>query len=337
MNTGNDNEKVIEAETPVGATSTLADWVASHLANDATPASALEANIRLSLKAMTALNAVDCRLDEEGLTASLIGSLAASLPLSILAFGASNEAGGTFSWAQFAKGGRKPFSESRKGADFALVITLPAKRPRMAVFQAKSDWSASAKKNAFKFGHSRLEEVAGKETTVYQAQMLANYATDIMRKCRRVPKIEYANFVHYACQLETGLRCVAMSAIAAEITAFLAQPSVASQSVDVTEAKSTAFLDVLADVFEEKPKHWITLPQLDHGALLPETIDMRALAELMDLYVSDDGSGTWSNVPEGDGFAWTRVAEASAPPVSFTVPAPALPKPSLGGGRKSTL
>ena len=296
----NDHDDVASAseDTPSvqgKAPMTVGDWVRGKLGVGPAPISVFEANVRFAVKAMQALNASEFRLDEESLTASLVGSLAASLPLSVLAFGAQDVPGGAFSWAKYSKYGRGEQSESQKGADFALVVTLPGNRVRLAVFQAKSDTAQSVASNTIHV-HQLSKRKDG--DPLPQMKLLWEAAVGIMKQANiPYPKVQQATWVHYLCQVKGGLRCVPLCDMKEQLKKAL-DGTPASNAYDVNEDNSVPFLEVLADAYAPQPEFWIELKQAVSDGELPARIDMAALAELMDLLVGDDGSGQWCHMPE---------------------------------------
>ncbi|UXA60028.1 hypothetical protein M0D48_13400 [Xanthomonas prunicola] len=120
------------------------DWVVASLDLPKNINSAIELNLQLAAKTVEALNGSSSRLDEETLTGAMIGALVAAHPMSAASF--PSDQASAIQWSGYAKHGSGINSERSSGADFALVISLPDGRLRLAIFQAKSDWSASATK-----------------------------------------------------------------------------------------------------------------------------------------------------------------------------------------------
>ena len=137
---------------------TLEEWVKASLGLNDGVSSAIEVNFHIAAMSVEALNNVSPRLDEESLTGAMIGAFVAAQPLSAAAFpGVDKEA---LQWASYGKNDRGKFGERNSGADFALVVMLPGGRSRLAIFQAKSDQSKSAKKNTLPVGQIKDDGLA---------------------------------------------------------------------------------------------------------------------------------------------------------------------------------
>lgn len=292
----------------------LADWVLSHLGTGENIAGVFDANLRLAVKAMTALNASPNRVDEETLTAALLGSLIASLPLSVLAFGPTDDPGGSFGWSQYKKSGSDPLSESAKGADFALMMSRPSGKMRLIVFQAKTDSSLHQREGTISLSQSRKD---GTER-VFQIERLATHADELL-KCVSVPvKRKGQMFVHYLCQLDErgmGLRCIQLKTLQAVVTSARASgtpPGV----FKVTEDNSVDFLKVLADGFSDTPTYWLDLGQA-YAAKLPVPLQLREIAEEMGLYGTDDGRSGWLKLLKDADLEGSVLARQASPSLEF--------------------
>lgn len=73
-------------------------------------------------------------LDEESVTASFVARMAAHYAWAVAFLGKD---GPPALWGQYSKNGQGEGAESRRGADFALVVPQSAERVRVAIFQAK--------------------------------------------------------------------------------------------------------------------------------------------------------------------------------------------------------
>jgi hypothetical protein len=134
-----------------------------------------------------------------------LGSLIASLPLSVLAFGPTDDPGGSFGWSQCKKSGSDPLSESAKGADFALMMSRPDGAMRLIVFQAKTDSSLNQREGTISLSQSRKDGIK----RVFQIERLAAHADELLKHVSVSVKKKGRMFVHYLCQLDErgmGLR-----------------------------------------------------------------------------------------------------------------------------------
>lgn len=301
--------------------SSLGDWVCEFLQMGRQNLGVYESSVRLAVKAATALNGIEKRLYEEELTACFLGGIVASLPLSIMAFGHSDESRTSFGWGRYSKYGEGRFSESNKGADFALLVTFKNDISRLAIFQAKSDVSASMTKNSVCLRQAR--EVDGEKR--YQVQVLMEYALDITRRVNpAVTGSEGLGWVHYLAQLDDGLACAPISRISREISAFLTEKGPAT--FEIGGDKSVDFMSVIEDVFSDEPEFWLDVGRATVSHFLADVIDLDELADLMSLVASDGGGDGWPYVP--DGVTREALASFKGPEVPFSTPSPVL-RPKL--------
>ncbi|MBO9741405.1 hypothetical protein J7432_20940 [Xanthomonas axonopodis pv. begoniae] len=268
----------------------LQGLIKKHLKSRWNIRSPLEASAKLAAKSTEALNQVGRRLDEESLTAAFFGGLAASLPMCVWAFPMDKER--DYAWMKYDKAaGDMP--ESKSGADFCLALKWSEKKVRLAIFQAKSDWSNSYSKNKLNFSQSREEN--GKK--ILQLERLVETASLIGSPSDSGKSAtEKMSWVHYLCQFERGLSCVPLSKIATQVNNILSGKEV-SKSVDVTNEISLGFSEVIRDGFALSPKYWRNV-DFETIEQLPGAVRLRELGELMNVFVGDDGSGGWSPVEE---------------------------------------
>lgn len=103
-------------------------------------------------------------LGEESVTAALVGRLAAQFMWTVTCLG--NNSSVPALWGQYSKNGQDADGESRRGADFALVIPMSADLVRIAIFQAKrgiddfADVSQPGSKTAQAWQYSKLADTA---------------------------------------------------------------------------------------------------------------------------------------------------------------------------------
>jgi hypothetical protein len=95
-------------------------------------------------------------LDEEALTGMLLGALLSQLPWTTLAFGYASGGGDACYWSHYSKYSRNDLSESRLGADFALVLQGPDTNVKVDVFQAKRETVGTV--GSIDIGQSRADE-----------------------------------------------------------------------------------------------------------------------------------------------------------------------------------
>jgi hypothetical protein len=74
-------------------------------------------------------------LTEESLTANFAGRLAAQYAWAVECIGTGGDKAAL--WGEYSKNGQGHDSESRRGADFALVVPINAQEVKVAIFQAK--------------------------------------------------------------------------------------------------------------------------------------------------------------------------------------------------------
>lgn len=246
--------------------------------------------VSLAAKSMEAVNGVRHRLDEEGTTASLVGCFASALPISFLAFGPHDPDNvSEFGWSGYRKHGSGALSESKRGADFALVVKLPGDRLRISIFQAKSDWSHSVADGHIKIRQTRTLEDG---SVVSQLRTLHDTSCDLMRrKGEKFPGTQHLSWVHYLCQINGNLCCLPLDRIKDQIALELegrGEPTIKVDSFD-----APAFSTVLGDAFNPESESWLEITAGDAEGKVPECIELTELAKLMNLIVSEDGSSSW--------------------------------------------
>lgn len=245
--------------------------------------SVFEATMRYAIQGMEGLNKSNARPSEEDLTAALMGCILSSFPWCVRAFGPDDVPGATCEWAQYNKNGRGPHSESRKGADFALLIKMPGGLARIAIFQAKSDKSKKIPAGKIKL-HHEVSALAlnGKPKT--QMGMLFNCGIDILnRSGDSLAGVQKIGFVHYLAQIEDGVRCVQLSRLGPQLQHELDE--LGGDNLYDVPTDAVRFLDVLIDVLDAKPAYWQDISIDIANAVLPD------LVNLMEVFVGDDGRG----------------------------------------------
>ena len=212
----------------------LADWVKQVYQLDGSVRSALEMNLQLGAKSISALNCVSPRFDEETLTGAMIGAFVGSYPLCAASYpGTSDDA---LQWRSYGKSDRGKFGESSAGADFALMLLIPNREPRLAIFQAKSDASTWKKNNRLYVGQIKSSKhyekdtqgnPTGNATVKYRNQIkaLTDAALKIHRLVKPLAALNDLHWVHYLGQFEGGVVAVPLSKIAATVQSSISKLS----------------------------------------------------------------------------------------------------------------
>jgi hypothetical protein len=277
-----------------------------HGADQAEPRSVFEATMRYAVQALETLNHSHARPDEEALTSAFIGCVLSNFRWCVAILGERLGPGLTCEWAQYSKWGSGQDSESRKGADFALVVKMPNDMVRVAIFQAKSDKSESVAPGTIKLHYTLKPDAStGKPRT--QLGVLVQHGTDLcIRMGQRLADFRNLTFVHYLAQLENGLRCVQVAQLDRQVALAIEGHAVPNYQVPAT---AVSFMEVLWDVETPQPRYWTDVSVAVANAVLPE------LLELMDFYVGDDGRGGWIELGQAHKVALVTVNVPSVAPV----------------------
>jgi hypothetical protein len=245
--------------------------------------SVFEGTMQHAILGMEGLNKSVARPNEENLTGALVGCILSSFPWCVTAYGPYDVPGATCEWAQYNKNGLGPHSESRKGADFALLIKMPSSKVRVALFQAKSD-----KSEKIRAGHIKLHHAVsplrpdGPERT--QMGMLFAAGIDILnRSGMNYAGVQHTGFVHYLAQIEDGVRCVQLSQLGDELRHEL--DGIGGDNLYEVPLDAVTFLGVLLDVLSPVPKYWQDISIDIANEVLPQLLD------LMEVFVGEDGRG----------------------------------------------
>ncbi len=303
----------------------LATWVkrAYGLGDDVQ--SALEMNLQLCAKSISALNAVDPRFDEETLTGAMIGAFVGSHPLSAASYpGAVEDA---LQWRSYGKNDRGDFGESRAGADFALMLLIPGKAPRLAIFQAKSDASKAKVKNRLYVGQikkskvylkdaqGKVDKSSGSFAIVHRNQVkaLTDASLAIHRLVKHSADLVDLHWVHYLGQFQGGVVAVPISQIAEVVKTSIVNVSV--ESVDISAVVSCPLDELLRDACLDAPSYWLKIDQ-HMVEQLPPPVDLTALAEMMPVVVGG-GAGNMAltfNIAGVEPAPLTDIVVAASPP-----------------------
>lgn len=262
---------------------TLRELIGIKIGRSGRKMSVFEATMRLVGNDLERLNKTSSRPGEEILTPTLLGLIVATFPWCVEVFGPDNVPGATCEWSQFKKHGSGPDSESRKGADFALIVKVPDNKVRVAIFQAKHDGS-----ECIPDGHIKLHHpLSGKRTNgAMQTQMgkLFDLGCDMLgRSGHSTPSVKDLKWVHYFAQITDGLKCVQLSQLAGELEVEL--NSTGKPNYYEVPDNATSFHDVLLDAIETIPRFWHEFDLNIINACLPD------LLKLMTAWVGDDKQG----------------------------------------------
>ncbi|WP_155758529.1 hypothetical protein [Xanthomonas arboricola] len=287
------------------------DWVVASLGLPNNIESAIELSLQLAAKFIKALNSASTRLDEETLTGAMIGALVSAHPMSAASFPLDPVS--AIRWSSYTKYGSGIHSERNSGADFALVLSFPDGRLRLAIFQAKSDWSASARKNRLVVGQiKKVPEVKDADGVITERSYLRNQVEALVEAANAIQfkeneclSVDNLTWVHYLCQFEGGVRAVALSEIKDQVLFsinFCKEVAVTLAQDDGTELDK-----LLEQGCRSGSVHWLEVPTLGHGDL-PAAIDLSALVKLMPVVVGREGS-TGPTLKMGPGVAEHALSE----------------------------
>lgn len=297
------------------------DWVIASLSLGEGVETALEMNLRLAAKTVQALNQASSRLDEETLTGAMIGALVSAHPMSAASFPA--DPASAISWSGYSKHGSDAHSERNSGADFAMVLSLPDGRLRLAIFQAKSDWGQSATKNMLVVGQIKdVPAVVDDSGAVIesahrrnQIEALVEAASNIQSKNGKVVSVSGLRWVYYLCQFQDGIKAVALSEIKESVLSSIRTVKPVKVRLAPTMGRS---LDALLECgCRQETKCWLELSTPVEG-MLPPPIDLSALVELMPVVVGRESS----KGPKLEFGLDVDVVELSQPLAGLPEPAP---------------
>lgn len=273
---------------------TMAEWVKRSFGLQDVN-SALEVNLQVAAQFIEALNNVTPRFDEETLTGAMLGAFVGAYPLGAAAF---PESKGALEWSSYGKADRGEFGEKNAGADFALMVVFPNKAPRLAIFQAKSDASKSAKLNQLKVGQIKSYIVKAvdaaqneTESVEYRNQIVAltNTGLDIAGLIKKNAQLKDLNWIYYMCQFDRGVLAVPISNIVSEVTISINENKVVY--VDVNPELAVSLGDLIKDACADDPKHWLKL-SCNLEEYLPKKVDLSDLVDLVPIVVGGSGDAS---------------------------------------------
>ncbi|AOL19846.1 hypothetical protein MOU_20173 [Xanthomonas citri pv. malvacearum str. GSPB1386] len=144
-------------------------------------------------------------LDEEEMSATFIGAMAATIPWFASEFTDSFTPG--FDWHKYSKNGRGETSEGSTGADFALMIRIDDKNARVAVFQAKPAFDEGSI-NIHRISPNRISENMLPQPQILR---LAQHGFKALPKGATATDLTW---VHYAIYDKANCFCISLSSIA---------------------------------------------------------------------------------------------------------------------------
>lgn len=215
-------------------------------------------------------------LDEESLTAIFAGRMSAQYGWAVTCL--STNIARPALWGQYSKNGQGPSAESKRGADFALVIPVTDDIVRIAIFQAKK-----ARNDL-----GDLSQSGSKTSPAPQLQKLIDTASEIKEKVG-INSGDPLGWVHYVFWQEIGRppKSISLSALEKNLLADL--------TVDISNANFGSFAELLlvgtTASLQEDGRNFVT-----HGWLQLRKDDaiecLPLLLEITDVvYVDDKGGG----------------------------------------------
>ncbi|MBA5636162.1 hypothetical protein H3H37_03770 [Duganella sp. LX20W] len=217
-------------------------------------------------------------LNEESLTANFAGRLAAQYTWAVECIG--NKGGQAALWGEYSKNGQGYDSESKRGADFALVVPISKKEVRVAIFQAKKARGEQA--NIGQSGSPTAPEA--------QWEKLLDTAGTIAHAAG-IPEEESLKWTHYVFWRETGKFPKSISL--AHLKAILGDDE--SKKVDTSADTFGSFADLLlaakakGDIKQGKfavVAGWLQLGAKEAKDFLPK---LNALTDV--IFADEEGQG----------------------------------------------
>lgn len=172
--------------------STLKDWVRAQVQvpSQKQDINALSAAFRLAIMGLLS-SRMSAEVLEETMTGTVLGALATSAKICSDAYSDSSSPG--CSWVKYSKAGQTWSSESKSGADFAILIDMGGSEFRLAVFQAKRNASGSSSVSI-----EQRRKGSKTDSGIQQFARLVKYANFI--HCSNGGEgfcLDNANWVHY--------------------------------------------------------------------------------------------------------------------------------------------
>lgn len=285
-------------------------------------------------------------LDEETLTASVLGGLSVAIPLMIELHGSGQERDRQCSWGPYSKSGRAGSrqSEATSGADFALVIWESDAWARLAIFQAKKGvvkfeekvkssgilkWSVDVHRlprgsNPRIMGGRRNSQLAtllgtgGRGLAEHRRALSNGLETIDAAKgsmLNHTDNIAKLDWLHYLVYLDGQPVCVPLSAIdLATIEKELSNKPGRAYVEIKGDQDRTLFQLLRSGLEEEHPRGWLRLDKLGIAEIVGE------LVNLMTVFVCDEQSECPHTPDVAEGVKTRRVHALKARATTSSTP-----------------
>lgn len=296
----------------------------------------IRAAFRLTLERIQGMSSMGL-LDEEALTACLLGGVSTVAPLLeelCSEDGMTEEARRSeghvgagrrdlpILWGSYEKsgGGGNPRSETATGGDFALVIWQNERSARLAIFQAKKGtvykignrWSLNVRRGPSESSQGFTQFVMlfanaclykKREALRARSSFEVAKALDIIGLERQLKALRKVTWVHYLAYMEGIFACVPFSDCAAALPEEF-EKNQTSNTIDVSP-ESPSFYEVVLKGFSGDSDAWLTIEREGLEALLPSLLD------LMPVHVVDEKGceGLQLGLVKGKPFVVPRVAD----------------------------
>lgn len=207
-------------------------------------------------------------LDEESITAALLGAFAVTTPMCASAFSVSD--GISSSWVRYSKNSTNGMAEKDTGADFALLIRLDTKRSRLAIFQAKKSRSVAGSFDV----SSDSPATSNRPEVEKQFTRLKDFSIFILEESTRRRElsdpvesppsgIESLQWSHYLIYGHGGFHCCPLSSLIDVDEAICSSSPLAT--VRLADRKHFGFAQMLnqgADIDSAEAPGWLALNDL---------------------------------------------------------------------------
>lgn len=253
------------------------DWI-KPLRDSETVATPLTIAVYLGCWRMTGAGLVN-GIDEEAMTGALLGAIAASLPWCAVAYGGPQ--GQQCAWRRFKKGGHAEDSESFTGGDFALLVRLPEKKVRLAIFQAKK---AKNRKAPYIDVH-HLSSQGGKRYEPQFMRLLKNGWKTSGAKRKKDKVVAGLHWVHYIAYSADGILTLPVSCLedVHEYYRAASDSSIGSAPVALGSRPTRPLHSVISDGCNERirsPSGWLETTEDDAKILLKRSILLQDIIEI---------------------------------------------------------
>jgi hypothetical protein len=223
------------------------------------------------------------QLDEETITAALLGSLATAFPFCAEIIGNDADNPTTCYWSQFKKtkpsADRPQDHEATSGADFALAIRVGDDDLRLALFQAKRSKKGGDEIDV----HQRVAQPRepGKDWRDAQIVALAKFGKNLMEHigCQQ-HALEDLKWVHYVGYHQDVARCLPLARLRDAYLVDDVPRAVSKNMVSVLPTDPTFLEVLLASMHYATLQHeakWLRLTKKQAEDHLPDLIDLTTL------------------------------------------------------------